>query len=63
MPDDLQPLAEAADCGDLVAQTLLGIKFAKGEGVAQNWEAASKWWLKAAQAGDARAQSLLGFMF
>lgn len=37
--------------------------YAKGQGVAQNYQQAASWYRKAAEQGDATAQRLLGFLY
>jgi len=53
----------AAEQGNAEAQYKLGTLFGNGEGVAQDFVKAAKWWEKAAQQGNAGAQRGLGFMF
>ena len=55
-----RPLAEQ---GDALAQSNLGIMYAKGEGVPQDYAAAVKWYRLAADQGHASAQSNLGAMY
>ena len=54
------PLAEQ---GDALAQTYLGVMYAKGGGVAQDYKEAVKWWRPSAEQGDAYAQFNLGVMY
>ena len=56
----LQPFAEQ---GDAWAQTILGIMYAKGEGVSEDFAEAVKWYREAAEQGDADAQHNLGSMY
>ena len=56
-------LRKKAEAGDAAAQTNLGIKYAKGEGVPQDSKEAVKWLRKAAEQGDARAQYGLGLSY
>ena len=49
--------------GDAPAQTILGLMYANGHGVPQNYAEAVKWWRLAADQGDAPAQSNLGVMY
>jgi Sel1 repeat len=42
------------------AEYQMGLRFANGEGVTQNYENAMKWFAKASNAGDAKAQWKLG---
>ena len=53
----LRPLA---DQGDATAQYDLGLMYAKGQGVPQDYAEAVKWFRKAADQGDASAQYNLG---
>jgi hypothetical protein len=52
-------LRKAADQGNPSAQTLLGMLYADGNGVAQSDFEAAKWYSKAAKGGDAYAQFFL----
>ena len=52
----LKPLA---DCGSAVAETLLGVMAAKGQGGRADAGAAAGWWLRAANRGYAPAQLAL----
>jgi TPR repeat protein len=45
-----------------VAQFNLGLLYAKGQGVARNYSEAVRWWRKAAEQGQADAQSGLGVL-
>ena len=56
----LRPLAEQ---GLAKAQILLGVMYARGQGVAQNYGEAMKWYRRAADQGDAAAQTALGAMY
>jgi hypothetical protein len=49
--------------GNPVAQYYLGVIYAKGEGVPQNYAEAAKWFRKAADQGYASAQGELGLMY
>jgi TPR repeat protein len=53
----------AADQGWPEAQTLLGMMYAKGQGVAQNDAEAANWFHKAADQGLAEAQTILGAVY
>jgi TPR repeat protein len=57
---ELQPLIDA---GDPFAQNVLGVMYAKGQGVAKDDRLAVEWYRKAAEQGDADAQTNLGFMY
>ena len=52
-----------AEQGDSVAQTLLGVMYALGQGVPQDNVEAVKWYRKAAEQGVATAQNQLGDMY
>jgi len=54
------PLAEQ---GDALAQLFLGLNYAEGKGVVQNYKIAAKWFTLAAEQGIAKAQSKLGAMY
>lgn len=56
----LGPLAER---GNPQAQMLLGFMFATGQGVPQNYDAATYWYRRSAEQGNTSAQSLLGLMY
>jgi len=60
---DLMNLRDKADRGDTQAQTLLGRKYERGDGVSQDYSLAHIWYLKAAEGGDTVAQFLLGDMY
>ncbi len=51
-----------ADQGDAIAESNLGIMYAKGQGVPKDYAEAAKWFRLAADQGDA-AQSNLGAMY
>ena len=52
-----------ADQGDDHAQSILGVLYAYGEGVPQDYAEAAKWYRKAADQGNAKAQYHLGLMY
>jgi hypothetical protein len=54
---------EGAEAGDPDAELQLGILYAKGEGVKQDYETAGKWFRAAADRGVARAQYDLGVLY
>ena len=56
----LRPLAEQ---GNATAQNNLGVMYAKGQGLPQNFAQAVVWYRKAADQGDAGAQFNLGGMY
>jgi uncharacterized protein len=54
---------KAADEGYALAQNNLGVMYANGQGVPQNYAEAAKWYRLAADQGGAEAQSNLGGMY
>lgn len=56
-----EQMSNAVD-GDVGSQYNLGMKYARGEGVPQDYKAAAKWLEMAANQGDADAQAALGVM-
>jgi hypothetical protein len=54
---------EAAERGDLVAQTKLGLLYREGAGVAEDDVRAAEWLHKAAEQGEPEAQAALGTMY
>ena len=52
-----------ADSGDAMAQYNLGMLYAEGKGVPQDYTKVRQWWEKAAAQGDARAQYGLGDLY
>lgn len=58
--DMVSDLVGRAEKGELVAQLELAAIYAKGEGVPKDNAAAARWFLKAAEQGDANAQFILG---
>ena len=61
--DSLKALRARADHGDAEAQVIIGVLYAKGQGVAQDYAEALRWFRKAADQGLAEAQFNLGFMY
>ena len=55
--------AKTAEQGYAAAQYNLGLRYAKGEGVAQDYKTAIKWYHLAAEQGVAKAQIGLGVMY
>ncbi len=55
--------ATDAESGDPKCQTLLGVLYATGQGVPQDYAEAAKWYRKAADQGDAKAQFYLGTLY
>ena len=54
---------QRADQGDAYAQYNLGLMYATGQGVTQDFTQAAAWYCKAADQGDAYAQYNLGLMY
>jgi len=52
-----------ADQGEARAQSVMGVLYAYGEGVEQDFAEAAKWYRKAADQGNAKAQYHLGLMY
>ncbi len=59
-PQILRPLAEQ---GNALAQLGLGVMYANGQGVPQDYAQAFVWYRKAAEQGDAGAQTIVGLMY
>jgi hypothetical protein len=59
----LQQLIEKANQGDLAAQTDLGVRYSRGEGVAKDYQEAARWYRLAAEQGHALAQLMIGQMY
>lgn len=57
-----QPFAQQGN-GNTGAQYNLGLMYAQGQGVAQDYQQAKAWWQKAANQGDAKAQYNLGVIY
>lgn len=55
-----EPLAEK---GHILAEYILGLMYANGQGVPQSYPDAMKWHLKAAEQGEAKAQFSVGVMY
>src|SRR5262245_43310762 len=53
----------SAQQGNATAQEYLGVMYAKGQGVPQDYGQAIQWYQRAAQQGDASAQFNLGVMY
>jgi TPR repeat protein len=58
-----QKFMPAAESGNADAQVNVGAMYANGEGVAQNFDEALKWYRLAAEQGNAAAQNRLGSMY
>jgi hypothetical protein len=56
-------LRKLASSGNAAAQYSLGLRYASGDGVKQNYREAVSWFLKAADAGDVRATPKLAACF
>ena len=56
-------LKHAAEGGDAFAQFNLGLMYANGQGVPQDYKTAFKWYSRAAEQGDSPAQASLGAMY
>ena len=59
----MQWYRKAADQGYALAQTNLGVMYAQGRGVPQDYAQAMQWYRKAADQGIAHAQYNLGVMY
>jgi HEAT repeat protein/Sel1 repeat-containing protein len=53
-----QQTLQAAESGSVQAQSAVGMMYADGKGVRQNYAEAAKWWVKAAEGGDLDAGRL-----
>ena len=60
---EIEELQARANQGDAVSQAELGLRFAEGDGVEQEFGQAFHWWTLAANQGDALAQRNLGVMY
>ena len=60
---DLEGTRAKAERGDAEAQKQLGSIYAKGQGVAQSYAEAAKWYRQAADQGHAGAQTALGELY
>jgi hypothetical protein len=58
--DRIAQYRKAAEQGDAEAQFYVGEAYYEGDGLAQDYSLAVKWWLKAAEQGCAAAQHQLG---
>ncbi|WP_426440110.1 tetratricopeptide repeat protein [Bradyrhizobium genosp. P] len=63
MANDFDPDAYLADRGDAQAQYNLGLKYATGQGIPQNYFEAVRWYRPAADHGRADAQNNLALMY
>jgi TPR repeat protein len=57
-PAAFRQALEAAEHGSIPAETAVGMMYANGKGVRQNYAEAGKWWVKAAEGGDLEAARL-----
>ena len=62
-PPSTDKVAAAANTGNPVAETIIGLKYLDGQGIAADPAQALKWLQKAADAGQAVAQYRLGTMY
>jgi TPR repeat protein len=62
-PAALNEWRSLADQGFAEAQFILGMMYAQGQGVAQNYAEAARWFRRAAEQGDPRAQFGLGVSY
>ena len=60
---ELASVRRCAEQGNAIAQTNLGLMYAKGEGVAEDDAEAVRWYRLAAEQGYAMAQTNLGWMY
>jgi len=60
---ELQILRPLAEQGNALAELGLGVMYANGQGVPQDFAQAVVWCLKAAEQGDADAQTIVGVMY
>lgn len=62
-PSDIATIKQAANQGDIWSQGALGLRYAKGDGVPQNFQQAFSCSQKAAELGDPTAQNTLGYLY
>lgn len=60
---DREASRPSADYGDADVQFRMGLKFAKGDGAAQDYVQAAEWYRKAADQNHSRAQFNLGVLY
>ena len=60
---DFNTVLKKAKAGDHDAQYNLGIMYAEGQGVPQDYKKAAEWFTRAADQGEALAQTSLGVMY
>ena len=61
--EEVALLRATAEQGDAEAQFNLGLKYDRGEGIAQDYAEAARWYRMAAEQGDVDAQFNLGLMY
>ncbi len=61
--NSIDALRRRADAGDADAQNNVGVMYANGQGVVQDYAQAVAWYRKAAEQGDADGQFNLGWMY
>ena len=62
--DDFQRIYDRATLfGDAISELKLGLKYYKGDGVAQDFAASAKWLRLSAQQGNHTAQAILGYQY
>lgn len=61
--DEISDLIANAEQGSAASQALLGIKYAAGDGVSQNYSEAVKWHRMAAEQNWIDSQFILGYMY
>lgn len=60
---DIKPLKKLAAAGNVDAEYALGLRYAAGDGVKQDYREAMAWFLPAAEAGNVRAQTKVAACF
>ncbi len=63
LPEKVKRIRENAEQGYAAAEGALGLAYALGEGVPQDYQEAFKWYRKAAEKGTNPAQEYLGMMY
>lgn len=61
--DDFAVTKKKAEAGDAIAQSILGMMYANGEGVPKDSAEAVKWYRRSADQGNLVAQTNLGLMY
>ncbi len=61
--DELEALRASAQEGNPIAQFNMGVRYAQGQGVPQDYVEAARWYAAAADQGDVPAQFNLGLLF